>query len=114
MSKEDEDADKLIQTLIDAGALEIYGYDKRSDSFTYKITPKLKELMPELYKEHFSYLNEIAFKLWQEGLVEIRFNDAGFPTVFLIKDIDYESILNTLDEDSRYFIENLINMNNLI
>jgi hypothetical protein len=114
MSKEDEDADELIQMLIDLGALEVHGYDKRSDSITYRITPRLREVMPELYKEHFSYLNEIAFKLWQEGLVEIRFNEAGSPTVLLIEGIDYESMLDVIDEDSRYFIENLINMNKLI
>ena len=114
MSQEEEDIDKLIEMLINTGAIELHGYDKRSDSFTYRITPKLKEIMPELYREHFAYLNEIAFKLWKEGLVEIKFTEDGVPTVFLLDHIDYESKLDELDEDSRYFIENLINMNKLI
>lgn len=111
---EEESIDELIKFLIDAGALEVYGYDKRSDSITYRITPKLQEIMPDLYKEHYSYLNEIAFKLWQENLVDIRFTKDGTPTVSLLDNIDYKSILDTLDEDSVYFIENLLNINKLI
>jgi hypothetical protein len=114
MSPEEEEIDKLITMLVETGAIEPSGYDKRTDSFTYRVTPKLKEIMPELYQKHFEYLNEIAFDLWQKGYVEIKFDNEGTPMVFLMKGMDYESLMDILDDDSAYFIQNLMDMNKLI
>ena len=45
----EQELSEVIEYLIELGAMEIMGYDSVSDQFTYKVTPKCKEIYPELY-----------------------------------------------------------------
>jgi predicted metalloprotease with PDZ domain len=104
----DKDLSILIDKLIELGAIEIRGYDSITGQFTYNITPKCRELVPELFEEHFKFINEIAFKLWQKDHIDITFDIDGTPMVML-KGVEYtRSIMNTLPDDERFFLENLI------
>ena len=104
----DKDLSVLIDKLIELGAIEIRGYDFKTAQFTYNITPKCKELVPELFEEHFKFINEIAFKLWQKDHINITFDMDGVPMI-MAKSIEYtRSIMNTLPDDERFFLENLI------
>jgi cupin superfamily acireductone dioxygenase involved in methionine salvage len=104
---EEQRSKELIEMMIEIGALEILGYDKKSESFTYSITPKMKELIPEFFEEHLKFINEIAFTLWNKGYVEIYFEENG-PLVMLKETIDYPSILDTLEHEERLFIESML------
>ena len=106
-SEEEERVMAFINLMVEIGALEIAGYDKESDSFTYCITPKMKELIPEFFEEHMKFVNQIAFDLWNQGYVEIMFEESG-PMVMLKEDIDYPSILDSLKEEERMFLENML------
>ena len=64
--------DSLIDDLILAGGLEISGIDEQSGEFLYTMTGKMKDLMPELYEEHLSHVNEEIMKLWEKGFVNIE------------------------------------------
>jgi hypothetical protein len=67
--------------------------------------------MPELFDEHFKMINELAFKLWNDGLIEMNFDKDGTPMVMLTqRAIDEKEDL--IDEE-RFFIENLINKDRL-
>jgi predicted metalloprotease with PDZ domain len=104
----DNDLSILIDKLIELGAIEIRGYDSITGQFTYNITPKCKELVPELFEEHFKFINEIAFKLWQKDHIDITFDIDGTPMI-MSKGVKYtRSIMNTLPDDERFFLENLI------
>jgi len=61
--------DRLIDDLILAGGLEISGIDERNGEFLYTMTNKMKDLMPELYEEHLTHINEEIMKLWERGFV---------------------------------------------
>jgi hypothetical protein len=63
--------DSLIDDLILAGGLEISGIDEQSGEFLYTMTGKMKDLMPELYEEHLSHVNEEIMKLWEKGFVNV-------------------------------------------
>jgi hypothetical protein len=63
--------DALIDDLILAGALEIAGIDDKNGEFLYNMTNKMKDLMPELYEEHLSQINQEIMKLWENGFVNI-------------------------------------------
>ena len=67
----EEEYSNMISMLINIGALEVIGFDKKSNQFTYGLTPKCHELMPELFDEHFKMINELAFKLWNDGIIEM-------------------------------------------
>jgi hypothetical protein len=109
---EDEERIKMfIDFMIELGALEIVGYDQKSDSFTYSITKKMKDLIPEFFEEHKKFINQIAFNLWNEGHVEIKFEEDG-PLVMLKEGVDYKSLLDTLKDEERMFLENMLNYDN--
>jgi hypothetical protein len=106
MFDDEEAAYELINYLLEEGALEVSGYDNESDTFTYMLTDKCKEIMPELYEEHFKYVNEVAFSLWNKGVIELYFNETG-PMVMYKSDVDYSEVSKTLNEDERLFIQSM-------
>ena len=90
------------------GALEIRGYDSISNQFIYNLTPKCQEIMPDLFEEHFKMINELAFRLWSKDIIDLTFDKDGTPMV-MPKDIEYtRSIMYTLPEEERFFLENLL------
>lgn len=104
----EEEYSDLIQKLIDIGALEVVGFDEKSNQFTYGLTPKCQEILPELFDEHFKMINELAFKLWNDGHIEIMFDKDGIPMV-MIKDVEHVmNVKDTLPDEERYFLENLL------
>ena len=104
----EEDLSNIILQLIEMGALEIRGYDSISNQFTYNLTSKCQEIMPELFEEHFKMINELAFKLWSKDLIELTFDKNGVPMI-MPKNIEYtRSVMYTLPEDERFFLENLL------
>ena len=104
----DEDYPDIIEQLIEMGALEVVGYDAKSDQITYGLTPKCQELFPELFDEHFKFINELAFKLWTDGHIEMVFDTDGVPMV-MVKDFEHiMNIKDTLPDEERFFLENLI------
>jgi hypothetical protein len=66
------DEDKLIEDLILYGALEVAGIDSSSGEFLYNITPKLKEVMPDLYEDHITTVKKNMMTLWEKGYVNIE------------------------------------------
>lgn len=101
-----EEYNNIVQMLIDAGALELTGFDEKSNQFTYGLTPKCQELFPELWEEHFKVVNELAFGLWQKGIIEMQFASDGVPMVMLTKEA--VELKDSLPDEERFFIENLI------
>lgn len=102
-----DEYNNIVEMLIENGILELIGFDEKSNQFTYGLTPKCRELMPELWEEHFKFINEMAFKLWKDGVIEMQFDKDGTPLVMLTeKAIE---IKDSLPDDERYFIENLLN-----
>lgn len=102
----DDDYAELIGKLLELGALEITGFDSKTQQITYNLTPKCEEILPELFEEHFKFVNELAFKLWNDGLVEMAFDKDGTPMVMLTQEaVDKKDML---PDDERFFIENLI------
>lgn len=109
MQPTDQEISDLIAALVEAGAMEILGYDSISDQFTYKITEKCKEIYPELYYSHFEAVGEIARKLWMDDIVDIVFSDGE--TVVGITDLQYKHIKDnilTFEEDERLFLESIL------
>ena len=106
-----EEANNFIDFLLENGAIEIQGIEAETGDFLYRMTPKMQELVPELYREHFNYINQMAFDLWQKGYVEIKFEEKG-PLVMLVKDIDYKEVLSKVTHEERLFLENMISLYN--
>lgn len=105
----DEEANAIIEHLLETGAMEVLGFDEPSNSFTYKITEKCKEIYPDLYDAHFSYVGDLAMDMWQKDLVDIIFTESG-PTIGMtVEQFDYaKENMHLLTDDERLFLEAII------
>jgi hypothetical protein len=70
MSEPEED---IINKLILDNALEVVGIDKSNGEFLYAFTPKIKDVMPELYKDHLDFVNSEIMVLWEKGYLNVDF-----------------------------------------
>ena len=69
----DDDAiGQIIHDLILDGGLEVAGVDPETGEMLYLFTPKIKELMPELYHDHLNFVNDELMALWEKGYVNIE------------------------------------------
>lgn len=70
---EDEQISEIIDHLILEGGIEVAGIDPESGEMLYAFTPKVKEIMPELYHDHLNFVNDELMVLWEKGYVDIDF-----------------------------------------
>jgi hypothetical protein len=70
---EEERVSEIIDHLILKGGLEVAGIDPESGEMLYAFTPKVKEIMPELYHDHLNFVNDELMVLWEKGYVDIDF-----------------------------------------
>jgi hypothetical protein len=105
-----EELSEMIEYLIEIGAMEIMGYDSISDQFTYKVTPKCKELYPELYYAHYEAVGEMASQLWMKDVIDIVFTDGQTVVGVTPKQVEYiKENISTFSDDERFFLEVLLN-----
>lgn len=106
----EEDMDRIISDFIERGLIEIHGVDSVTGDITYRLTEKCKKEYPELFQEHFSFVNQLAFDLWEKGYIEMKFDYDGSPMVML-KDLDYiNDVFPKINAEERNFIDNMIYM----
>ena len=67
----DSEEDKIIDSLILNGGLEVAALDEDTGEMLYSFTPKIQELMPDLYKEHVSNVNAEVMNLWEKGFLDL-------------------------------------------
>ena len=70
---DDESISNIIDHLILEGGIEVAGVDPESGEMLYAFTPKVKEIMPELYDDHLNFVNDELMVLWEKGYVDINF-----------------------------------------
>ena len=69
----DDKEEGIIEKLILDGGLETVGVDQETGELLYSFTPKIKNLMPDLYDEHITDVNACVMNLWEKGFLEIDF-----------------------------------------
>ena len=70
---EEERVSEIIDHLILEGGIEVAGIDPESGEMLYAFTPKVKDIMPELYHDHLNFVNDELMVLWEKGYVDIDF-----------------------------------------
>jgi hypothetical protein len=70
---DEEEISKMVDNLILEGGIEFAGIDSESGEILYSLTPKIKDLMPDLYEEHLNFINADLMSLWQKGFVDVDF-----------------------------------------
>jgi hypothetical protein len=67
----DSEEDKIIDDLILKGGLEVAALDEDTGEMLYSFTPKIQELMPDLYDEHIKGVNSEVMNLWEKGFLNL-------------------------------------------
>lgn len=67
----DHDDTEMINKLILDGGLEVAAMDNDTGEMLYSFTPKIKEIMPELYKDHMHNVNSEIMNLWEKGFINL-------------------------------------------
>ena len=67
------DENEMIEKLILEGAMEVAGVDTENGELLYSFTPKIQQVMPELYHDHLNRTNAEILSLWERGYVDIDF-----------------------------------------
>jgi hypothetical protein len=103
MIPEEQDA---IDYLLLNGGLEVVGLDSDNGEFLYAFTPKIKDLMPELYKEHISDVNKNVLKLWEMGYLEIDFMQEDPVITIGTKSLDLQEV-SKLSKDDQWHLNEI-------
>ena len=98
--------ENLIDDLILSGALEIAGVDSNNGEFLYSITPKMKDVMPDLYKDHMDQVTVGIMRLWENGFVDITLEDID-PVVTLSNKAYDEKELSRLSREDRWALDEI-------
>jgi hypothetical protein len=95
----DEDS-KLIESLILKGAIEMAGISDSGEPL-YNFTTKIKEVMPELYREHLNFVNSALMGLWEKGFLNMDLLDEN-PTVRLSEKAFDQNEISGLSEKDQF------------
>jgi len=103
----DDDAiSQIIDDLILEGGLEVAGIDPETGEMLYCFTPKVKDLMPELYADHLNFVNDELMVLWEKGYVNIDFFKDD-PLISLTDKADDPDELNKLSKQEKWSLQEL-------
>ena len=103
---DDEQISEIIDHLILEGGIEVAGIDPESGEMLYAFTPKVKEIMPELYHDHLNFVNDELMVLWEKGYVDIDFLQDD-PLIYISdKSYDPEEV-KKLSKQERWSLQEL-------
>jgi uncharacterized protein YjgD (DUF1641 family) len=101
--------DKIIDNLILNGGLEVAAVDNDSGELLYSFTPKIKEIMPELYKEHMHDVNSQVMNLWEKGFINLDLFTSDPVITLTIKALDKEEV-KTLSKQERWSLFEIVRL----
>jgi hypothetical protein len=102
----DEEISQMVDSLILTGGIEIAGVDSDTGEILYAFTPKIKELMPELYDSHMNFINDELMALWEKGYVDIDFFQED-PLISMNDKSNDEVEIKKLSKKERWSLEEL-------
>jgi hypothetical protein len=103
MIPEDQSA---IDYLILNKALEVVGVDSKTGELLYSFTLKIKELMPELYREHLNHVNNEIMTMWEKGFVNVDLM-SDEPIVTLAEKAFNQEEISKLSPDHQWALDEM-------
>lgn len=97
---------EIMDYLILNNAVEVVAVDSKTGELLYSFTPKLKEVMPELYEEHINAVNVDILSLWERGYINIDFL-LDEPKITLAKKSLQREELEKLSPDEQWSIKEI-------
>lgn len=103
---DDDSISQIIDKLILEGGIEVAGIDPETGEILYSFTPKVKEIMPELYHDHLNFVNDELMVLWEKGYVDINFL-MDDPLISLTKKSYDQEELKKLSKQEKWSLQEL-------
>jgi uncharacterized protein YjgD (DUF1641 family) len=100
---------EMINKLILDGGLEVAAVDNDSGELLYSFTPKIKEIMPELYKEHMQDVNSQVMNLWQKGFINLDLFTSDPVITLTLKALNKEEV-KTLSKQERWSLFEIVRL----
>jgi len=101
--------DKIIDDLILNGGLEVAALDEDTGEMLYSFTPKIQELMPDLYDEHIRGVNSEVMNLWEKGFLNLDLFEKDPIITITAKALDKEEIQG-LSKQERWSLFEIIRL----
>ena len=79
---EEEANDARLAYYLEIGAVSFEGVDENGE-IIYAISDSAKELAPELWQSHIDYVDKSLIELYEQGLVEIEYNEKLEATIHI-------------------------------
>jgi hypothetical protein len=71
----DEEKDDMeMSYYLEIGAISLVGMDENGEMI-FSINEKAKDVAPELWEAHIRYVDESLLKLYQEGLMQVEYDE---------------------------------------
>jgi hypothetical protein len=90
-----------MEELILNGVVEVAGVDSETGEFLYNFTPKLREVMPELWNERLDFIHEEVMYFWELGFLDVGEMDTKNPIIFLTEMALDEEEISKLPTDKQ-------------
>lgn len=106
--KDYEDSEMINKLILDGG-LEVAAVDNDTGEILYSFTPKIKEIMPELYQEHIHSVNAEVMNLWEKGFINLDLFQPDPAITLTIKALNKEEVKN-LSKQERWSLFEIVRL----
>ncbi len=79
------ESDEKLAYYLEIGAVSLEGIDENGEMI-YSITEVAKDLAPELWEAHTEYVDRSLMELYEQGLVEVEYNENLEATLHLTEE----------------------------
>ncbi len=79
------ESDEKLAYYLEIGAVSLEGIDENGEMI-YSITELAKDLAPELWEAHTEYVDRSLMELYEQGLVEVEYNENLEATLHLTEE----------------------------
>ena len=80
-----DESDEKLAYYLEIGAVSLEGIDENGEMI-YSITEVAKDLAPELWEAHTEYVDRSLMELYEQGLVEVEYNENLEATLHLTEE----------------------------
>ncbi len=100
---------EMINKLILDGGLEVASVDNDTGELLYSFTPKMKEIMPEIYQDHMHNVNSEIMNLWEKGFINMDLLQEDPLITLTLKALNKDEV-KTLSKQERWSLFEVVRL----
>jgi hypothetical protein len=104
---QDDDFSRVLDDLIERGALELVGVDSKTGQFLYTFTEKLAEINPEIYSAMMDDFHSSIMRLWEMGFLSMDITEKN-PMVRATEKVFDEKAMEKLSDNDRTTLNDIL------